>query len=119
MLKHLRRGGCSIVLPDQVPGLGDGEWVDFFGRPAYTMTLVGRLQEACDAALVFCFALLGVMVERERFATLSHLTLFPIFLAMVSLPLWIEPRYGLPMMPLVAILSAVGFTRTLKFQSKP
>jgi KDO2-lipid IV(A) lauroyltransferase len=56
ILKHLRRGGCSVVLPDQVPGQGDGEWVDFFGRPAYTMTLVGRLQEASDAALVFCFA---------------------------------------------------------------
>ena len=56
VLKHLRRGGSTIVLPDQVPGLGDGEWVDFFGRPAYTMTLVGRLQEASNAALVFCFA---------------------------------------------------------------
>ena len=56
ILKHLRRGGCSVVLPDQVPGQGDGEWVDFFGKPAYTMTLVGRLQEASDAALVFCFA---------------------------------------------------------------
>ena len=39
-----------------MPGLGDGEWVDFFGRPAYTMTLVGRLQEASGAALVFCYA---------------------------------------------------------------
>jgi KDO2-lipid IV(A) lauroyltransferase len=56
LLKHLRRGGCSIVLPDQVPGQGEGEWVEFFGRPAYTMTLVGRLQEASDAALVFCYA---------------------------------------------------------------
>ncbi len=56
VLKHLRKGGCTIVLPDQVPGLGDGEWVDFFGRPAYTMTLVGRLQGASDAALVFCYA---------------------------------------------------------------
>jgi KDO2-lipid IV(A) lauroyltransferase len=56
VLKHLRRGGCSIVLPDQVPGQGDGEWVEFFGRPAYTMTLVGRLQEASDAAIVFCYA---------------------------------------------------------------
>jgi KDO2-lipid IV(A) lauroyltransferase len=56
VLKHLRRGGCSVVLPDQVPGMGDGEWADFFGKPAYTMTLLGRLQEASDAALVFCFA---------------------------------------------------------------
>ena len=56
VLKHLRRGGCSVVLPDQVPGLGEGEWADFFGRPAYTMTLLGRLQEASGAALVFCYA---------------------------------------------------------------
>jgi KDO2-lipid IV(A) lauroyltransferase len=56
ILKHLRRGGCSLVLPDQVPGLGEGEWVDFFGKPAYTMTLLGRLQQASGAALVFCFA---------------------------------------------------------------
>lgn len=56
VLKHLRRGGCTIVLPDQVPSTGDGEWVDFFGRPAYTMTLPARLQQASGAALVFCYA---------------------------------------------------------------
>jgi KDO2-lipid IV(A) lauroyltransferase len=56
VLKHLRGGGSTIVLPDQVPGLGDGEWVDFFGQPAYTMTLIGRLQESSKAALVFCYA---------------------------------------------------------------
>ena len=46
LLRHLRKGGCTVILPDQVPGEGEGEWVDFFGRPAYTMTLTGRLQEA-------------------------------------------------------------------------
>jgi KDO2-lipid IV(A) lauroyltransferase len=56
LLKHLRNGGCSVVLPDQVPGLGEGEWAPFFGRPAYTMTLLARLQQASGAALVFCFA---------------------------------------------------------------
>ncbi len=55
VLKHLKRGGCSMVLPDQVPGQGDGEWADFFGRPAYTMTLVGRLQEATGAVVVLCY----------------------------------------------------------------
>lgn len=64
--------------------------------------------------LVFFFALCGLIAERARFAPLSHITLFPIFLCVVSLPLWIEPRYGLPMMPLVAILAAVGFARGLK-----
>jgi KDO2-lipid IV(A) lauroyltransferase len=56
VLKHLRRGGCTVLLPDQVPSHGDGEWVDFFGRPAYTMTLPARLQQASGAALVFCYA---------------------------------------------------------------
>ena len=56
VLRHLRDGGCTVVLPDQVPGRGEGEWVDFFGRPAYTMTLVARLQQATDAAIVFCYA---------------------------------------------------------------
>jgi KDO2-lipid IV(A) lauroyltransferase len=56
VLKHLRRGGCTVLLPDQVPGMGDGEWVEFFGRPAYTMTLPARLQQASGAALLFCYA---------------------------------------------------------------
>jgi Kdo2-lipid IVA lauroyltransferase/acyltransferase len=56
LLRHLRKGGCTVILPDQVPGEGEGEWVDFFGRPAYTMTLTGRLQESSGAAIVFCFA---------------------------------------------------------------
>jgi 4-amino-4-deoxy-L-arabinose transferase-like glycosyltransferase len=69
--------------------------------------------------LVFLLALVGVVSERRRFVELSHLILFPIFLAAVSLPLWIEPRYGLPMMPLIAILSAAGVTSlpgTARFQ---
>ena len=56
LLRHLRKGGCTVILPDQVPGEGEGEWVPFFGRPAYTMTLTGRLQEASGAVIVFCFA---------------------------------------------------------------
>ena len=41
----LRRGEAVGFLPDQVPGEGEGEWADFFGRPAYTMTLAARLAE--------------------------------------------------------------------------
>jgi 4-amino-4-deoxy-L-arabinose transferase-like glycosyltransferase len=64
--------------------------------------------------LVFLLALVGVVWERRRFVELSHLISFPIFLAAISLPLWIEPRYGLPMMPLVAILSAAGMVHVWK-----
>jgi KDO2-lipid IV(A) lauroyltransferase len=42
-VRALRRGGAVGLLPDQAPGSGDGVWVPFFGRPAYTMTLPGKL----------------------------------------------------------------------------
>jgi KDO2-lipid IV(A) lauroyltransferase len=45
LLKALKRGEAIGLLPDQVPGVGEGEWVEFFGRPAYTMVLVSRLAE--------------------------------------------------------------------------
>lgn len=55
MLKALKRGEAIGLLPDQVPGNGEGEWVPFFGRPAYTMTLVGRLAEASGATILLCY----------------------------------------------------------------
>lgn len=41
----LRRREAVGFLPDQVPGQGEGEWAEFFGRPAYTMTLAAKLAE--------------------------------------------------------------------------
>lgn len=56
LLKALLRGGAIGVLPDQAPGEGEGVWADFFGRPAYTMTLVRRLQEKSGASVIMAFA---------------------------------------------------------------
>jgi KDO2-lipid IV(A) lauroyltransferase len=56
LLKALKRGEVIGILPDQVPGNGEGEWLPFFGRPAYTMTLVARLLEASDASVLMCVA---------------------------------------------------------------
>ncbi|GAB4413178.1 MAG: lysophospholipid acyltransferase family protein [Sideroxydans sp.] len=54
LLKALKRGEAIGILPDQVPGNGEGEWAPFFGRPAYTMTLVGKLAQASGAPLILC-----------------------------------------------------------------
>lgn len=43
LLRALKSGEAIGILPDQAPGVGEGEWAEFFGRPAYTMTLAGRL----------------------------------------------------------------------------
>lgn len=55
LLRTLKQGGAIGILPDQVPGAGEGEWVDFFGRPAYTMTLVNKLKETTDATILLAF----------------------------------------------------------------
>jgi KDO2-lipid IV(A) lauroyltransferase len=52
VLAALKRGEAAGFLPDQVPGAGEGEWADFFGRRAYTMTLAARLAER-DGVLCF------------------------------------------------------------------
>jgi KDO2-lipid IV(A) lauroyltransferase len=54
--RALRRGESVGLLPDHAPGLGEGVWADFFGRPAFTMTLPRRLQQTTGAALVLAFA---------------------------------------------------------------
>ncbi|MFA6920488.1 MAG: lysophospholipid acyltransferase family protein [Gallionella sp.] len=59
LYKALKRGEAIGLLPDQAPSEGEGEWADFFGRPAYTMTLVGRLAEASGAVVLL------VSAERE------------------------------------------------------
>jgi len=53
MLVSSFRGGQVVgVLPDQVPSKGEGVWVNFFGRPAYTMTLPLRLAHQFDAVKI-------------------------------------------------------------------
>ncbi len=56
LLKTLRRGGAIGLLPDQVPGTGEGVWTEFFDRPAYTMTLPAKMQQMSGAALVLSYA---------------------------------------------------------------
>lgn len=53
LMRALKAGHVTGILPDQVPSQGDGVWAPFFGRAAYTMTLPARLARACDANLVF------------------------------------------------------------------
>ena len=55
LLRALKMGEAIGILPDQAPGVGEGEWVDFFGRPAYTMTLAGRLAGA-GAEVILAYA---------------------------------------------------------------
>lgn len=52
LLKALKKGQMIAMLPDQAPKTGEGVWLDFFGRPAYTMTLAARLSETDAVTLM-------------------------------------------------------------------
>jgi len=71
LMKALKHGEASGMLPDQVPGNGEGIWVPFFGRPAYTMTLAARLTEG-GAALLFTYA------ERLHYGAGYHIHFIPL-----------------------------------------
>ncbi len=55
LIKALRAGQCVGLLPDQVPPDGQGAWVPFFGRDAYSMTLAARLAQQTGARLVLAW----------------------------------------------------------------
>jgi KDO2-lipid IV(A) lauroyltransferase len=52
LLLALKQGHCVGLLPDQVPPDGQGQWLSFFGRPAYTMTLAARLAQQTGACVL-------------------------------------------------------------------
>lgn len=51
----LKRREAIGILPDQVPRRGEGEWADFFGRPAYTMMLAMRFSARPDAVTLLAY----------------------------------------------------------------
>ena len=55
LLKRLQKGGVVGILPDQQPKAGEGEFAPFFGKPALTMTLLGRLAQRSGAQVLLCW----------------------------------------------------------------
>jgi KDO2-lipid IV(A) lauroyltransferase len=52
----LKRREAAGFLPDQVPGAGEGEWAEFFGKLAYTATLAPKLAQRDDVACFLAYA---------------------------------------------------------------
>ena len=52
MTRALTRGEAIGILPDQVPSGGEGVWVPFFGKPAYTTPLPARLANRNNTPVV-------------------------------------------------------------------
>lgn len=71
-LAALKRCEAIGILPDQVATGGDGVWATFFGRPAYTPTLVASLQRKTGAAAFF------VAAERLSWGRGYHIHVYPL-----------------------------------------
>ncbi|MFT6915546.1 MAG: KDO2-lipid IV(A) lauroyltransferase [Motiliproteus sp.] len=57
VLKTLKEGGISGILPDQTPqDANAGAFVPFFTEPAFTMTLVHKLIQKTGCRVVFAYA---------------------------------------------------------------
>ncbi len=52
LLRACAGAGNVLVLPDQVPPQGQGVHAPFFGRPAYTMRLLGKLAQRAPVVFV-------------------------------------------------------------------
>jgi KDO2-lipid IV(A) lauroyltransferase len=55
LFKRLKDGGVVGILPDQQPKAGEGEFAPFFGVPALTMTLPGRLAHRTGATVLMAW----------------------------------------------------------------
>jgi len=55
LFRRLKDGGVVGILPDQQPKQGDGEFAPFFGVPALTMTLLGRLAARTGATVLIAY----------------------------------------------------------------
>ncbi len=57
LIRHLKNGGSVGILPDQVPEGNGGEYSPFFGRLAYTSTIVSKLANKLKCHVVYCYAM--------------------------------------------------------------
>ncbi|MBS1185189.1 MAG: lipid biosynthesis lauroyl acyltransferase [Proteobacteria bacterium] len=71
-LAALKRHQAIGILPDQVASSGEGAWAPFFGRPAYTPTLVVSLQHKTGAPVFF------IAAERLSWGRGYHLHITPL-----------------------------------------
>jgi len=77
MTRALARGEAIGILPDQVPSGGEGVWVPFFGRPAYTTPLPARLANRNNTPVVMFTAKRkgigqGWLMQATRLESLSE-----------------------------------------------
>lgn len=68
LLRACASKACILILPDQVPPRGQGVKASFFGHPAYTMSLLGKLAQRAPVVFAAAERLPRARGYRLRFA---------------------------------------------------
>jgi 4-amino-4-deoxy-L-arabinose transferase-like glycosyltransferase len=71
-------------------------------------TIVLKAGFAIGNSLVVVLALYGLWIKRSVLIALFPVWSFPVFLAVAHLPMYVEPRYGLPLEPFLILFAAVS-----------
>jgi 4-amino-4-deoxy-L-arabinose transferase-like glycosyltransferase len=74
----------------------------------HASTIVVKLGFVAVNVVVVMLAAFGVWASRHRLVELSPFWSFPLFLAAAHIPMYVEPRYGLPLVPFTVIFAAEG-----------
>ncbi len=77
----------------------------------YYFIIAFKLINMIGSLLFLILALAGVYTLRGHLSGFFYLWSFPVFLAIVHLPLWIEARYFLPASPVMCVLAAAFICR--------
>lgn len=75
LARALSKGEAIGILPDQVPGDGEGVWAPFFGKPAYTAVLPTKIARKNEIPVIVFAALrkphgAGWLIQASRIDTL-------------------------------------------------
>ncbi len=77
-------------------------------KTGHARVVVTKTAVALGNLVVVVLALCGLFAARRQLLALTPVWLFPAFLVVAHIPMWIEPRFGLPMMPMTFVLAAAG-----------
>ena len=82
-------------------------------------TILLKTSFAFGTTVLVCLAMYGAWTVRRRAIELSAIWSVPVYLAVAHLPMAVEPRYGLPLVPFLAIFASGALVSATALASQP
>lgn len=91
----------------QYPALFADQGQYLFDGPGLRKTIVRTAFLSANFVFI-CLSIFGIWLLRRDVLRFDYLVFFPVYVALVHLPMWCEARYSLPAVPEMIILSTIG-----------